>query len=689
MLPRQKKSCAALQSVYSLLTCLEQTLSSRRLTVPNLSLSDSTQVRRDSPPLGKGAGGGGSSFWGRGQRALMSGGRFAGATERSGGCRNKRRPGVARNIAKTPVRVAWATALLSISLGVTLWSAQTGAQMPDESLMLRPRTAMKQARDLFRRGEYERADALYKQAQAGQADLSAAERQDLSVLMKQNAVAMQGRQNGAVLVRRAQEALQQGNAQQANSLLKAANANQYLAASDRQLANSLSEQMRGGVPMMPSVSGNVSVTSKSGMPVVDSQITISGNDAKAYLAAARQAPAKGELDFAETLVKDAERLNTGMSSWLPWGDSPTKVRRDIQTARAKQMQPPAVAQTHEKKESPSIMSKVGSALTPPWMRDKKTEDKSITVDAKPAEFPVAPRDKMKDNTITKKASGGLAQDLNPAVGSPNYPPVDPSASKLPPAMARAQARQISDEGDTSMEYNDYTTARKCAEDAKALRPDLEWNERNPDRLLAEIQRRTGTGPMAAGNGPSTPADARSLVKQARTALLRDQLDDAEKLTARAATVTNVRWGLFEDSPERLRTDIQEARARQNRDQATKLMVEARKAYAKGNLKEARDKAYQAKELHGPYSVWDFSERPQKLLDEIARAETGNRKSPILPDETPAPSNPAALAANTPPPMGATPRVPVQLTSAGTQQPNRFKATKLIAEARDLERRGYL
>jgi len=588
---------------------------------------------------------------------------------------------VARNIAKTPVRVAWATALLSIALGVTLWSAQTGAQMPDEPLTLRPRTAMKQALELFKRRDYENADRLYQQAQAGQAELSASERQDLAELMKKNSNALQGRQDGAVLVQKAQEALQQGKEKEASNLLKAANANQYLTSVDRQMATALGERLRNLPPS--AVAGGVTVTQKNGMPTIDTKIEVKGTDAKAFLVAARQALVKGELDFAETLVKDAERVNTGVSSWMPWGDSPTKVRRDIQAARAKQMLPPAVAQAPaEKKDAPSIMSKVGSVLTPPWWRDKKTEDKSASADVKPPEFPATP----KDNTA-KKTPGGLAQDLSPTAGVAKPPTIDPPAPKLPPSVARAQARKLIDDGYKALQANDLDTARKCADAAKALRPDLDWNERNPDRLLAEIRSKTGTNTnVAAATGAGTPADAKTWIKQARAALQKDQIDDADKLTVKAAAVTSVRWGLFEDSPERLRTDIQEARVRHNREQAAKLMVEARKLYAKGTpqaLKEAKDKAFHAKEMHGPYSVWDFSERPQKLLDEIARAEVGSRKAPILPDEIPGPSNPAALAAGIPP------RAPVQLMSTSTQQPNRFKATKLIAEARDLERRGFL
>jgi hypothetical protein len=176
-------------------------------------------------------------------------------------------------------------------------------------------------------------------------------------------------------------------------------------------------------------------------------------------------------------------------------------------------------------------------------------------------------------------------------------------------------------------------------------------------------------------------------------LQQDKLDDAEQLMARAASVPGARWGLFEDSPDRLRSDLQEARTRQNRDRANKLMVDARKMYAAGKLMEAKEMALQAKELHGPYSMWDFSDRPQKLLEDVARAENGNRKGPMLPNENPMqhPGHPGHLAQNMPPPPPPmAPQRPVtQLTSGTTQASNKQKAKLLIAEARDLERRGLL
>ena len=51
------------------------------------------------------------------------------------------------------------------------------------------------------------------------------------------------------------------------------------------------------------------------------------------------------------------------------------------------------------------------------------------------------------------------------------------------------------------------------------------------------------------------------------------------------------------------------------------MVEARQALTANNLEEAEKKAYKAQQLHGPYGVFDFGDRPNKLLEEINRTSS--------------------------------------------------------------------
>src|SRR5207302_813949 len=159
----------------------------------------------------------------------------------------------------------------------------------------------------------------------------------------------------------------------------------------------------------------------------------------------------------------------------------------------------------EKKEAPSMLKSVTTVLTPPWLR--KGDDKTATVDAavKPPEFPGSP----KETATARNPSSGLVNDLNPNL-TPKAPPINLNPPRLPPAMAREQARKLIDDGYRALQANDLQTARQCADQAKALRPDLNFDERNPDRLLADIQRKAGgPNPAAATQATGTPADAKN------------------------------------------------------------------------------------------------------------------------------------------------------------------------------------
>ncbi len=69
---------------------------------------------------------------------------------------------------------------------------------------------------------------------------------------------------------------------------------------------------------------------------------VARSDPKACLMAAHASLVNGDLDGAEALVVEAEKAQPGAATWtylLPWTDSPAKVRRDIQTARANRAWP--------------------------------------------------------------------------------------------------------------------------------------------------------------------------------------------------------------------------------------------------------------------------------------------------------------------------------------------------------------
>lgn len=245
----------------------------------------------------------------------------------------------------------------------------------------------------------------------------------------------------------------------------------------------------------------------------------------------------------------------------------------------------------------------------------------------------------------------------------------------------AQARQLVKDGFKALEMNDLETARRFGQAAKDAKVPFRWTEPNPDRLLAEVARRENA--LSKGPAPAAPAvppkagdpaapnlpppmppttDPRLMLRQARVLLDQGQFDEAEKLIAHAAVLKAKGYSLFEESPDRLRADLKKARGRSERDQSVQVLAEGRKQLALGNLEQAKSLAFQAQKLHGPYSVWDFGDRPQRLLDDIGRAELTQKREPKTAEHTVA-LNPNAA--------------------------QRTQAAALMGEARDLAVRGLL
>lgn len=503
---------------------------------------------------------------------------------------------MATNRAMTPSRAGrLRRPQLGCWLGLVLALLLSAAGAPAQEGPRKTREVLKSAIDTYKRGEFEVAATLFAQAEQRRGELEPSERTDLENFGTQNTNALKGRQEGSIQLRVAEDALAQGKSAEADKALKKLQTNPYLAPADRQTMINLTARLQSA-------------------PVAGAK-----GDPKALLTAARTALQQGDLNGADMLAGEAERAGAA-GSWLqPWADTPAKVRRDIQTARAK---------------------------------------------AGPAELP-------EKNVV---AQGPM---LTPPAGS--VPPLGPPPLVTPPMDKKVQARQLLADGYKALTIGDLDTARSMANRAKDLNVELDRADPGPDQLLHEIQKKSAA--VATAKAPKTAAEARSLVKEAKALLKKNKLDDAEVLCSQAAAVPNVGWGLFEDSPEKLRGDIQKARTLHDREESVKLLAEARKLFVKGQFDEAKKRAWEADKLHGPYGVLDFGERPQTLLAEIARAETGKSVT----GQKPAPQV-AQKKDNT------LPKLPDTATSdplVAAQAAARAKAVGLIGEARELEKRGQL
>ncbi len=193
--------------------------------------------------------------------------------------------------------------------------------------------------------------------------------------------------------------------------------------------------------------------------------------------------------------------------------------------------------------------------------------------------------------------------------------------------------------------------------------------------------RSATG---AKSGTAT-SDPKQILKDGRKALDEGRFADARDL-AMAAEANNPggKWGLFDDTPNSLRKDIESAQAKANKIQSEQLMKQAKVTAAKPaandaerayNLDTALQMARKADQLHGPsYSTWDMGDRPDKLVKELQAARTKLKNVPA----TPAPT--AVAGAQTNKPFANT------LPPAGTDA-KKQSAAKLVNEGRALADQG--
>lgn len=536
-------------------------------------------------------------------------------------------------------------ALGALVLGAMIFAVPP-ARGQDET---RVREALRQGIDLCKSGDYEKAAPFFLSAKAGEQCLTPTELKDLADFSMRNAAALMGRQEGAVQLQKAELAVKEGRPKEAAQILGGLKANQYLTPADRQQVDELSRKLPGE-------------TGPKGPP---------SRDPKALLAAGREALKAGDLGRAEMYADQAEKATS--LSWLPalpGYDTSAKLRRDIQAAKAKQ-------QPVEPKAAPDK----GSS----WWPFAKGE-------TQPTPPEVQPPPKNPEPSTSK--FGGLW----PFGG--NSTPAPKKDDKVTPApenpVDAMMARQMVSDGFRFLATGAIGEAHLVATKAKELNVAWGPNEQTPDMLLQAIQAQTGVPAQPASSQPASmpkkaasdvakakpmeldpKADPRVLLRQGRAALAQRKLDDADRACS-MALAAKASWGFWEDTPEKLRRDLVHAHATADRDESVRLMVEARKAIAAGNLDDAEMKAYKAQKLHGPYGAFDFGERPARLLEEVRQAKLAKEKA--NPGSTQIAKKDLGTPRNNDGPAG----VP-----AGVQSANRNHAIVMVREARELERQGML
>jgi Flp pilus assembly secretin CpaC/tetratricopeptide (TPR) repeat protein len=186
-------------------------------------------------------------------------------------------------------------------------------------------------------------------------------------------------------------------------------------------------------------------------------------------------------------------------------------------------------------------------------------------------------------------------------------------------------------------------------------------------------------PPRSGPGMTAPGgDPKAMLKEGRKALSEGRFNDARDIAQRAeASNPTGKWGLFDDTPNSLRRDIEAGQARAKDAEVDNLTKQSKTLFTRAaandaerarNLDQALQLARRADQLHGPsYSVLELGDRPDRLVKDIEAA----RSKLKVPAATPAPAAnawnkgaPAATAGVRPAVGTNTPGGPTGVTNAG-------------------------
>ena len=304
------------------------------------------------------------------------------------------------------------------------------------------------------------------------------------------------------------------------------------------------------------------------------------------MAASRVALQRGHLDHAERYARSAEQLASPFTFML--GDSPSKVLKEIQTARS---QAPASAQAAANSTNTPLSPSGGS----PALQTENIE---------------------KARTLVREGRQALARgDV-------------------------VQARKYAEDASilkAELHWSEDNPA-KLLEDVKRAAPGG----------TAAAPGGTGVSPVSGASAApvatlKTKEEALALLKQGREQLAKGELEEANKTAARLRAVRHIHWGLFfEDTPDKLQADVDHARTHRDKGQSVELLAEARRRLEKKDYNGAEKLAYEAQSKHGQYSIWDLGDRPSKLLADIQAARQKER-TVQLPDPPKKPNEVADLS----------------------------------------------
>lgn len=128
----------------------------------------------------------------------------------------------------------------------------------------------------------------------------------------------------------------------------------------------------------------------------------------------------------------------------------------------------------------------------------------------------------------------------------------------------------------------------------------------------------------------SPSEAKAAVLQARELLQQGKIAAAEELAQKARLNTDVQYGHFQDTPEKILKDVNKLREKSNAARAGILLAAARRKLVEGDYDEAERLAYQSEALRFDYPLWHRGDRPDRVIVDVEEARKGHVRPAVPP-----------------------------------------------------------
>lgn len=218
-------------------------------------------------------------------------------------------------------------------------------------------------------------------------------------------------------------------------------------------------------------------------------------------------------------------------------------------------------------------------------------------------------------TADEQAKLDALKAQHAAALAPAAPAAAPVAAESPEDSIRRTAASLVAEAREALQQGHEDEARRLARQAEGLGATFADGEDSPARVLADIQGPRPTAAPARSVAGDDKQTARWLLQQARELMAQGKYDDALRKVAEARAM-NVHWTLFDETPAKmeeliLKNKPTEGGVRGDRRQAKAKLKDARAALANGQVEQAEGLAREVASWNLRFGVFD--DNPEKVL----------------------------------------------------------------------------